>query len=644
MYSNRKWPWGKFIPASALFGASTITIWHSMTYGQTVGSERATSRSTSQPRPTQGYFDSHQRYRSVAHTPRTEPRPRIAQLLRHGRTMSSSSEPSHQARRRLPNRSDSFTEDVFWNPPGPEPSFHRHNDGAQDSTESSNERYWSPLSSEGMGCKDPIRDPSGRNSSAASTASQPYSFYELPESSRQSSGGKSQLESLVQSQYDGAALSRTFSNQLNKGAYYSIRLPGHRPTSRAPRPHPPPRLPSTSSPDLGTLSRNALSPMPTIPYGRISGAQYSPTSPARLINIADFVGGDQDAAIAFQRDLSSPLELIQERAHAYFDRIPRGEYASSVHSRTVDSRAHHSQQPRETSDRQRRASDSESLRYEPAVATTNPGRSGAQSRARMTFAPIPVPEPYPLEHALPARARISHVPRRPVAVVRANQRSSEDTPALQAQEPPLDRMFFHNPSFLSHTIRPSSSIALRGGDLSISSAPARSSVPHVPRPRDVSNRPHVHSPHPLFLSSDDDPSSSDALTPIQLTEIARRTALHGPRIPQRRTSRQHFLPAMPQSHNTRRAVTPVPAPLHGLPSTMTTLDSARGVTSRRPVARAATRVTRVDAEQENSEQREQREMSREVEAAEWRAGRDGVEDVMEETPPRMGRYERFLYD
>jgi hypothetical protein len=34
----------------------------------------------------------------------------------------------------------------------------------------------------------------------------------------------------------------------------------------------------------------------------------------------------------------------------------------------------------------------------------------------------------------------------------------------------------------------------------------------------------------------------------------------------------------------------------------------------------------------------------EVAGVEWRVGAEGRPDVMEETPPRMGRHERFMLD
>lgn len=516
--------------------------------------------------------------------------------------MSTSSEPSHQSRIRRPNKSDSsFAEDVFWNTPALGHPINRFNGGFQHSMNTS-----------------------GRHSSGTSTTSQPYSFYELPDSSRHSSNAQSQLDSLAQSQYDGAAPSHQVGHELSRGAYYSIRLPADRASSRVVSRPRSTRVPSTSSPDLSTICQHRLSPKPARPYGRAASTQLSLLPSTGLISVTDFVGGDQDAARAIQRDLSSPLDLIQERASVYFERVSNRMQSDSSQNRLADLRPHvrHSE---EASDWQRQ--DSGNMRRGPSNKLY--GRLSAQSRASMTFAPIPMPDPDPLEHAFPSHVRPSQVPRWPATATRASHRSSENASTGEALN---TRPSTHRPNPMLRPIRPSSSIALRGGDLLIAPVPARFSISHVPRPRDVSNRPHMHSPHPQIIYSDDEPPS-DAHTPVPpttTTTTTRQNPLHGPRIPPRYASR----------HDTQRAVTPIPARLWGLPSTSTTLDSAQGETSWRHDSRA-TRVPRIDVEQENSEERERRDLREEVEVAGWRAGR---EDVMEETPPRVGRYERFLFD
>lgn len=551
---------------------------------------------------TRGYLDSPQRYKYVEHAPRTEPRPRTAQPFVHARAMSTSSEPPHQSHLRRPNSSDSpLVEDVFWNAPAPEHPINRDNGNGRNST-----------------------NISGTHSSETSSTSQPYSFYELPDSSRHSSSTQSQPDPLAQSQYDGATPSHHLSRELTRGAYYSIHLPASRAASRVYSRPPSTRIPSTSSPDLGAIGQHGLSPMPARPYGRAPSAQLPLLPSTGLISITDFVGGDQDAARAIQRDLSSPLDLIQERASTYLEHVTNRIQAAASQGRAADPRPPNIRGLDETNDWQRRFSSSGSFRRDPGNSVY--GRASAQSCARMTFTPIPVPESSPLEHAPYTHTRLSQVPRWPVTTARASHRSSENAPTGEAPDTRSSRLPNHRPNVVIRPSRPSSSIVLRGGDLPMLHVPTRFSIPHVPRPRDVSNRPHMHSPHPQIISSDNE-TPSDEVTPVP---PIRPNPLHGPRIPPRYASRQE----------THRAVTPIPAPLWGLPSTSTTLDSARGETSWRHGARV-TRPPRIDAEQENSEERERRDLRVEMETVGWRAGR---EDVMEETPPRVGRYERFLFD
>lgn len=614
--------------------------------------EQATVGASSPPRLIRGYWDSHQRYRFVDCASRTDPRPRSEQPFRRGRTMSSSSEPSHgQPRMRRPDTSDSSAiEDIFWNSPVPELPSSRGNDDFQSSAVSANERYWSPLGSDGMGYGDPIRNTSDRHSSGTSTTSQPYSFYELPDSSRHSSSTYSQAEPLTQAQYDGAAPSRQVSHDFNRGAYHSIRLSRVRALSGAQlRPPPPSRVPSTSSPDLTALGQQP-SPLPAMPYGRVTNVQHPSVPYSGLINITDLVGGDQDASRAIQRDLSSPLELIQERANAYFEQISARLQASSLQSRTRDSRLQNPQHHEEAASRTRRTSDSGSSRHDSGNSAHI--RSNAQPRARMSFAPIPVPVSDSLDHAPPVQARVHQVPRRPVNAARTGHRSSENAHVNQlAQEIRPDRASIQRSSLLPRPARRTSSVAMRGGELSTSPAMARLSVPpQMPRPREMSNRLPIHSTHSIPLSSDDDPSNSDTFTPVPETaaDSAVPNPTRGPRIPPRHASRQDVPSDTQQRQPIGRAVTPIPSQLpfsrqseRGLPSTSTTLDSASGVISRRPVPWAVTR-RRVDDEQENSEEREREDMRGEIAGVGWRVGTEGRADVMDETPPKMGRYENFL--
>jgi hypothetical protein len=185
----------------------------------------------------------------------------------------------------------------------------------------------------------------------------------------------------------------------------------------------------------------------------------------------------------------------------------------------------------------------------------------------------------------------------------------------------------------------------------------------------------MHSPHPLIVS-DDDPSSPDTITPDHDFRRGPQNFLpgsfNGPHVPSSRTSRQQDfdLPVrLPQPQQTRRFVTPTPAPYyasqHGLapppmpfnrppsrgpPSISTTLDMASGVTSRRPMTSYVPiprrPVPRQQIDQENSDDVERQAAMAERVAVEMRHGAsqetEEGREVMDETPPRIGRFERHI--
>lgn len=578
--------------------------------------------------------------------------------------MSSSSEPSHQPRQRWQDASDWLTAgNAILDNLSPEPSSTHDIDRVQDSTESSNERYWSPLGTHELGDGDSIRNTSGRHSSGTSVTSQPYSFSELADSSRPSSGTHHQPEALAQSQYDGTAPSREFGRNFSRGAYYSIRLSRDRAANGAfLNPPPPSTIRRTSSPDpIGPAhDLHEPSPLPARPYSRFPNARHLPIPSTGLIDAPDLAGEDQDAARAFERDLSSPLELIQERANAYLERISTRMQAASSRDRTAEPRPPDRRDIEEVTDLQRvvdrlrRASGTEGLRRDFGNSSAQ-GNMNAQARVGLEGAPLPVPDG--LGH-LDMRARVSRgAPRRTIPASRAGQRSSENAP-MSSLTPETRPSYMPNQrgSVLPRIANLGSNVPMRRGELSTLPVVARFDVPQVQRPRDMSNRPRVPAPSTLALSSDDDPFGSRATTPVPSTTTRRAPAthhdpIHGLRIPAPNTSHPDAAPDAMQRQFTRRAVTPIPAPLpfsrqseRGLPSTSTTLDSASGVTSRRTQAAGATVGRRIRHDQENSEETERTEMRGEIAGAEWRVGAQGRMDVMDETPPRMGRHERFMYD
>ncbi|KAF2642667.1 hypothetical protein P280DRAFT_271361 [Massarina eburnea CBS 473.64] len=324
-----------------------------------------------------------------------------------------------------------------------------------------------------------------RNGSEASssTHSLAYSFYELPDS-RHSSSTYSYSD-LEIPQYDGATASRLGS----RGAYHSIRLPQQHRESSGTFLHPPPQS-------------RAISPLPTNPYTRdVSGQHFlRPSPPPMSLFTADnLLGPEQDAVEAVGRNLSSPLDLVEERATSYFHRLSAQFQANQQQTHGMQQPIHpqHGFQQRQALQRQlalrqRHALQQAFHQQQQSDAYMIPAR-----RSRM---PGSGPGPGNPRYQQPLRVDNQYAAhRRDVPATRNGQRSSENVPVS---------------SFTN-----------------IPALPARFSMPQPPRPRDMSNRPRIHSP------------------------------------------RQDLAP--PASFFPR-------APSRGPPSTSTTLDLVSGVTSRRP--------------------------------------------------------------
>ncbi|KAF2243636.1 hypothetical protein BU26DRAFT_106185 [Trematosphaeria pertusa] len=653
----------------------------------------------------QGYFHSPDRYRLREYQPHTEPRPRNQGSSFRARTMSSSSEPFYPTHVQRPDRSEPSADDIFWNPPAPDPPSQSRRETSEALEDEEVEERYHPLrdwfsataNNNAQTYVNPYREaldldgmqhaaqnlvPQGVNvgrhaghrfSSGASSSSAAYSYYELP-GSRRSSGNLSQ-GMLGQSQYDGAAPSR----QLSQGVYYSIRPSQVRPLNESRlRPPPPSRVPSRSSPDLTGMGQPGISPLPAIPYARMHGGQSIPRPESGLVDPNDFVGGDRDAAIAAQRDLSSPLDLLEERASSYFTRIAASQRLGHSGSDAAVPAVFQHQVPHFDAPpaRQRRGSGSESMRHVSGNSVYSGRGAGYLNYRRAAQQPHRQAE-QPSSPEIAPQAQ-----RRDAPVARAGQRSSENAPVasssqeghpsrtIQAQGPRMSLARTQN--------APSSGASMRGGELAVAPVPLRFSMPQPSGPRDMSNRPQRLSPLQASVGQrfrrdsdrgDDELFRSDTLSPYtDYSRIPQRVpvgSLRGPPIPPRHASRQQDIdiPRRPttrldhhpisHAYHEQSALPPPPPfnrhqPERGPALTSTTLDIASGTTSRwSGMNRAPTSRRRIPPQQrnqENSLEAEEQLMRAEMHAASMRHGDDGQLDVLDETPPRIGRFERRMMD
>ena len=152
-------------------------------------------------------------------------------------------------------------------------------------------------------------------------------------SSRYSSSDYSQpAAALAQAQCDGFSPSkRPLITPFSSPAHGGTILPPN--TNSRPLPA---RIPSHSSPNLTALYQNGLfglSQPPARPYGRPDNTQSSPQSSGRIIMPYDFPQAIDSAIDAAQRNFSSPLDLIQQRATSQISHTP-----SAASYRTATSR------------------------------------------------------------------------------------------------------------------------------------------------------------------------------------------------------------------------------------------------------------------------------------------------------------------
>jgi len=153
-----------------------------------------------------------------------------------------------------------------------------------------------------------------RSSEASSASNQAYSVYELPSSRISSSGAVNQLS---QAQVDGSVPS----SHAATGLYRSIRPNQIRVGSQLVL-NPPPRASSISAPNLPLApGGHSLAPAPYRPSMRRIASQGSSESSPNLMMPSDLLGSDQDAARAIERNLSSPLEILERRAAAQLSQL-----------------------------------------------------------------------------------------------------------------------------------------------------------------------------------------------------------------------------------------------------------------------------------------------------------------------------------
>lgn len=509
-----------------------------------------------------------------------------------------------------------------------------------------------------------------RISEASSTSSQPYSLYELPDSRHSSSDRSQNGEQLPHSQYDGAAPSR----HTSRGAYFSIRPSQVHMTSEAPVRPRANRGSSFSSPNLTAgLGQHLLSPRPATPYTRGHSAHSTPRPSVGLLSADDFVGNGYDAASAAERNLSSPLDLLGQRATSELARVSAAIPSDS--SRPEASGGSIFQYQVEDFDtpglRHREAPASGGMRHE----------SGNSAHYRMNsnnqrYVDFQLIEPtHRQQQRVSTNISQSQSYRRGASGARSGQRSSENAPVSGTSTHlgnPIVRnaqrqgqRFTSGNNQLGRSLR---SGGMRGGEARSSPVPMRLSMPYAPNSGSIPGWALDRSVNPpasrrsVRTSSYNEhiqgsnPASSYQGERYQWQRHAPGTLPGRPRrgiadVPQSdflepvRQQRLHSLDVTPSQHEGPSSPSVVLSHHQYDRGIVTALPDLGGRRPPIPARVASRRISAQQLNQENSGDAEDERMREEMTAAGMRYAEDGVGlDIMDETPPRIGRFERRILD
>jgi hypothetical protein len=564
--------------------------------------------------------------------PQTEPRRRGHRHVTVMRSLSSGSAPSSQLKVQRPNTSGSSSDDVFGILPAPEPPT--ANVLSRQISLSSSARVHH--NSRGSCTVDPqIVRPRHFSSSDASAA---FSYYgSLPSGSRQSSSGQSREDVANQAQYDETAGCMRIAPNDSCTA---------RGTEDALLESTSPRKSSLVAPITAPLSPYNVSPLPSVPYTRTADVQSGSAAPASANE--EYL----DAAAAAIQDLPSPLDDYAEQYHRLV-RLGHPRDNMSLQPRSAQSLRQNveSSRPHQGS----------SSRHQNTVHNLHTVRAMALRRQQLRSAQRS------FEHLSEALAHRTHIYGRNSQATRNNQRSSENVPVNMSpsvgQSARESQVQTHRAAFER----------LHGAVQAMQAVHARSS--QTTTPRDVSNQHRAQAPYRPALQDSylDDTSLNDQRHFVDQTRAVQTHAQAqaqapasgsspgaAPRVPPRQGSRHTSgdVPPHTQTRTYRQGPVAAPPALHLRPTrdnplTSLALDHGSGTTSRRsrsPVMRAPTsarvnrRVPVHQLDQENSGEGEMMLARREQMAINARYNEDEQRDVMDETPPRIGRYERRMLE
>jgi hypothetical protein len=539
-------------------------------------------------------------------------------------------------------------------------------------------------------------------SSEASAASGAYSFYELPPVSREGSGSHAGSTEHFNAPYDGSAASR----HVSGGAYHSVRpsdVPPFGSTDLSSRHStsggqygisPLPSLPYTrqntyAAPSTTSGTDMTVQPLvshedalrahgesvhaplpvwngrPPIPVG------YQAPPPGTGFMVAPYPRGTlmtafgarpptgfDDAATAVMQNSPSPLgyysdyyqhTLVQQTIQQSPQYPPLSRSVAAYPIDQYGAAARHN-----TTDAGRglinRPPSQNTLQYPHSPCSQYPPGTIGRPPQQLS-----VPN---TQHPDGASSRASQSAGRDARTARASQRSSENAHVLssaQSNGPSRDsQVQRHREAYEAiHNWNPNQASQ---------HDQSRFTLPRPTAPRDASNELRVQESSrdapssmqssrrtPQMSSSPFPPVSRSPSAPLDPSAPAYRPSRSPPEIPARNGSnmRGGGAPERAQTR-ARRRITPARSPNHLHPS-RASLPPSHAATVRSPLLRVTTsvrplrRVPPQQRDQENSGAGEEHLMRQEAAAIQARYGEDVQRDVMDETPPRVGRVERRMF-
>lgn len=501
-------------------------------------------------------------------------------------------------------------------------------------------------------------------SSSASSTSADFSYYgSLPSTSRHSSGALSGQDHFSQYQYDGAAASRYPSNRASSAS----RFLGHTGTA--------PTHPATSENTMYTAN---ISPLPSSPYMRTQGTQNTSRTVVGFPRPAGSGGNYMDAATAAARDLRSPLDDYSMQ-YQRFMQVQHAQQPVLSQPYSYDALM---QLPFPEAGLLPQPVPSQPYTHDTLMQPPFPEAGSPQqpvpfsSRTYDALMQLPFPEAG-LPHA-PAVAddpapRTSQSQIRTAQLTRTSQRASENTLADAASnDGRTARSSQVQTQRAAYELLQGASQAMQSLGTRGSRVPgARPSISPI-RTRDVCNQSRLRAQQRADWRAtsryQETPMTSSPVPPSDPRQTLQgqfdfHTHERSPAVPSsvpRHSIGRVYSGDGPQRTHTRAyrqgPATAAPSlhlhPTRDSPLTSLALDHGSGMTSRgsrSPVVRAPItariyrRMPSRQRDQENSMEGEIGAMRREETAINSRYGGDEQREVMDETPPRIGRVERRMF-